>query len=180
MSGAVHAVDMSDLSKEHLLADGASVIFRPARLSDEPAIRHFLYTLSQQTLYYRFLRATEGVPRDEIRRLVYVDQYSEVSLVAVARQGQGEETVALGGYYLAPGTSQAEVAFVVKEEWQNRGMGSCMLRHLIEVAKRRGIAAFTAEVLLDNRPMQAVFRHSGCNLRSRLSRGVYSYELGFA
>ncbi len=91
----------------------------------------------------------------------------------------GEEIIAVGRYYLDPKTNRAEVAFLVRDDWQNRGIGSFILKHLVIIAKRNGIAGFTAEVLRDNKAMQAVFNHSGLKVRSKLSDGVYHFEMDF-
>ncbi|HDK43089.1 MAG TPA: GNAT family N-acetyltransferase, partial [Desulfobacteraceae bacterium] len=81
--------------------------------------------------------------------------------------------------YLNNRNNKAEVAFVVRDGWQNKGIGSFMFRHLIAIAKRNGIAGFTAEVLRDNYRMQAIFNHSGYRVQSRLEEGVYSFVIDF-
>ena len=111
---------------------------------------------------------------------MYIDHRNEVAIVGTIPEAYGEEIIALGGYYLNPKTNRAEVAFIVDDKWQNHGIGSFMLKHLIGIAKRNGIAGFTAEVLTDNRAMQAVFKHSGCKLNLSVSEGAYHYDLGFA
>ena len=120
------------------------------------------------------------VPRKQIHDIVYVDHRNEVSIVGTVPEAYGEEIIALGGYYLDQHTNRAEVAFIVGDRWQGRGIGTFMLSYLISIAKRHGIAGFTAEVLWENRAMQAVLRKSDCKLTSRLSEGVYSYTLEFA
>ncbi len=119
------------------------------------------------------------VPRKQVQEFVYIDHRNEVSIVATVPDPDGEEIVAMGGYYLNPKTNRAEVAFVVQDEWQNRGIGSFLFRHLINIARRNGIAGFTAEVLRENKPMQAVFERSGLKVESQLHEGVYSYIMNF-
>ena len=67
----------------------------------------------------------------------------------------------------------------MRDDWQNQGIGSFIFKHLVNVAKRNGIAGFTAEVMRDNKPMQAVINHSGFKVRSNLSEGVYHFEMDF-
>jgi GNAT superfamily N-acetyltransferase len=119
------------------------------------------------------------VPRKQVQEFVYIDHRNEVSIVATVPDADGEEIVAMGGYYLNPKTNRAEVAFVVQDEWQNRGIGSFLFRHLINIARRNGIAGFTAEVLRENKPMQTVFERSGLKVESQLHEGVYSYIMNF-
>jgi len=169
-----------ELRTSFLLDDGTLVSFRPVRLTDEPQMKDLLHAVSQETLYYRFMSRMKWVSRKQIQDFVYIDHRSEVSIVGTLPEAHGEEIIALGGYYLDPHMNRAEIAFVVKDAWQNRGIGSFLLRYLTRVAKRQGIAGFTAEVLRDNRRMRAVFDGSDCKTKSQLREGVYSYELDFA
>ena len=74
---------------------------------------------------------------------------------------------------------RAEVAFIVRDQWQNHGIGTFLLKYLVTIAKRNSIAGFTAEVLIDNKQMMAVLHKSGCKIRSQLQDRVYSFELDF-
>ena len=73
----------------------------------------------------------------------------------------------------------AEVAFVVRDNWQSQGIGSFLLSCLMGIAKRHGIRGFTAEVLRENRPMQAVLNRAPCKVSAQLNDGVYSYRMDF-
>ncbi len=119
------------------------------------------------------------MPQKQIQDFVYIDHRNEVSIVATLPEPGGDEIIAVAGYYLDPKTNRAEVAFVVRDQWQNRGIGSFLLRHLVAIAKRNGIAGFFGEALVENRPMQAVLRNSGCRMRSRVENGVFVFELDF-
>jgi len=162
-----------------LLDDGTQIDLRPVHLTDEPLMKELLHDLSRETLYYRFMSRMKWVPKRQIQEFVYIDHRNEVSIVGTVPEAHGEDIVALGAYYLDSHTNRAEVAFIVKDEWQNRGIGSFMLRYLTSIAKRHGIAGFTAEVLHENKRMQAVFHNSGLKVRSTLADGVISYVLDF-
>jgi len=71
------------------------------------------------------------------------------------------------------------VAFVVSDQWQDHGIGTFLLKHLMRVARRNGIRGFTAEVLTDNKSMQAVINKSNYKIQSKLNGNVYSYEMDF-
>jgi GNAT superfamily N-acetyltransferase len=73
----------------------------------------------------------------------------------------------------------AEIAFVVRDEWQNRGIGSALFKHLTLIARRNGISGFTAEVLKTNRAMQKVIAKSGFDVTSMPSSDVYSFRIKF-
>jgi len=82
--------------------------------------------------------------------------------------------------YLDQKINKAEVAFTVRDPWQNRGVGTHLMNLLITIAKRNGISGFTAEVLRENKAMQRVFHKSDCQVKSRLNEGIYSFELAFS
>ncbi len=111
---------------------------------------------------------------------VYVDQRSEVAIVGTLPAPGGEDIIAVGRYYLNPKTNRAEVAFVVRDQWQNRGIGSFLLKTLTAIAKHHGISGFTAEVLRQNKAMQSVLNRSETKVTSTLEQDVYSYTLDFA
>lgn len=168
-----------DIRTTQILSDGTQLAIRPVHPTDEPRVRELFYSLSQQSIYTRFMSRMRWVPRKQVQEFVYIDHRNEVSIVATVPDADGEEIVAIGGYYLDPHTNHAEVAFVVRDEWQNRRIGSFLFHYLVKLARRNGIAGFTAEVLRENKSMQTVFNNSGLKVRSELTQGVYSYEMDF-
>ncbi len=162
-----------------LLDDGTLISFRSMNPTDETGTRDLFYSLSQETVYYRYMSHMKRIPRKQLQNFVYVDHRNEVAIVGTVPEAYGEEIIAIGRYYLDQKTNRAEVAFVVRDDWQNQGIGSFILKHLVNIAKRNGIAGFTAEVLRDNKAMQTVFNHSGLKVRSKLSEGVYHFDMDF-
>ena len=162
-----------------VLDDGTQINFRTIQPTDEPGMKDLFYALSQETVYYRFMQALTRLPEQQVLDFVFVDHRRDLALVGTVPEAHGDEIVAIGRYYLDPSTNRAEVAFTVRDEWQQRGIGTYLLRSMIVIARRNGIAGFTAEVLKDNRPMQTVFQNSGCKVQSKLEGGVYHYELEF-
>jgi acyl-CoA hydrolase/RimJ/RimL family protein N-acetyltransferase len=173
-------VGPAELRATYLLDDGTQINFRPIHPTDEPRMRELFYALSQQTLYYRFMTHVKRIPHRQIQNFVYIDHRNEVAIVGTLPEAHGEDIIAIGRYILDPHTNRAEVAFTVRDQWQNRGIGKFLLKFLMQIARRNGIMGFTAEVLRDNKAMQAVFNKSGMKVRSRLNEGVYSFELDFA
>ena len=162
-----------------LIEDGVQVHFRPIHPTDQELMRDLFYALSQQTVYYRFMHRMKQIPQKQIQDFVYIDHRNEVVLVGTLPEAHGDEIIAVGGYYLDPKTNRAEVAFVVRDEWQNKGIGKFLLQQLTNIAKSNGISGFTAETLQENRGMQTVFNKSGLKVKSRLEGGVYSYIMDF-
>jgi acyl-CoA hydrolase/GNAT superfamily N-acetyltransferase len=172
-------VGPKELRTTCLLPDGTQITFRPIHPTDEPIMRDLFYQLSQQTMYYRFMSRQRVVPRRQIQDFVYIDHRNDVSLIGTLPAAHGEDVIALGNYYLDPKSNRAEVAFVVHDQWQRRGIGTFLLRQLIRIARRNGIRGFTAEVLAENKGMQAVFNKSNTKVKTSFSGNVYSYELDF-
>jgi len=172
-------VGPQELRTTMALDDGTQINFRPIHPTDEQRMRDLFYALSQQSIYYRWMSHLKRMPRKEIQNYVYIDHRDQVAIVGTLPESHGEEIIAVGGYFLNPKTNRAEVAFTVLDDWQNRGIGTYLLRQLIQVAKRYGIAGFTAEVLRQNKVMQTVFHNAGCRVKSHLEEGVYLFELEF-
>ncbi len=162
-----------------LLDDGTKINFRPIHPTDEPKMKDLLYTLSQDALYSRFMTHVQRFPYKQVKDFVFIDHRKEVAIVGVLPEAHGEDIIAVGRYYLDPRTNRAEVAFVVRDEWQGRGIGKFLFKHLTTIAKRHGITGFTAEVLRGNKRMQAVFNNSDLRVRSKLSDDIYSFEMDF-
>jgi acyl-CoA hydrolase/GNAT superfamily N-acetyltransferase len=179
VEGKIH-VGPRELRVSMPLDDGTQVNFRPIHPTDEHRMRDLFYALSKESVYYRWMSHLKRMPRKEIQNYVYIDHRDQVAIVGTLPESHGEDIIAVGGYYLHPKTNRAEVAFTVLDDWQNRGIGTFLLKQLIRVAKRHGIAGFTAEVLRQNKAMQEVFHHSGCKVQSHLEEGVYLFELEFS
>ncbi len=168
-----------ELRTSRLLDDGTQVTFRPIHPADEPALVDLIYALSQETMYYRFMSRSKRVPRSEIQDFVFIDHRSELAIVCTVPEAHGEDIIAVGRYYLDEKTNMAEVAFVVRDDWQNRGLGTQLLRYLGQVAMRNGIRGFTAEVLRENRPMQRVFHKTDYKVTSEPHEDVISFVIEF-
>jgi len=174
------SVGPPDLKTTFVIEDGTPVKFRSIHPTDEARVRDLFYALSQATIYYRFMSHMTKLQRKQVQDFVYLNHRTEVALVGTVAEAHGEEIVAIGRYYLDQTTNYAEVAFVVRDSWQNRGIGVFLLNNLIGIAKRHGIKGFTAEVLRENRPMQSVLNRAQCKVTSQLREGIYSYHMDFA
>jgi acyl-CoA hydrolase/RimJ/RimL family protein N-acetyltransferase len=162
-----------------LLEDGTQVHFRPIHPTDEPRMRDILYDLSQETLYYRFMSMSGRFSHKQIQNFVYIDHRKDAAIVGTVPEAHGEDIVAIGRYFLDESTNRAEVAFVIRDEWQNKGIGKFLFKHMVTLAKQNGISGFTAEVLRENKRMQAIIKNCGYKVTSRLEEGVYSFRIDF-
>jgi len=162
-----------------ILNDGTQVSFRSVKLTDESAMKDLLYALSQQTIYYRFMSGSVRFPPTAIQDFVFIDHRKDVCIVGAIQEAEGDKIVAVGRYYLDQSTNRAEVAFVIRDEWQGRGLGKFMFRQLATIARRNGITGFTAETLAENKRMQTIFYHCGLKVKSQMKEGVVSFIMDF-
>jgi len=167
------------LRTSQVLEDGTQINFRPMHPTDERRMRDLFYSLSPKSLYYRFMSHITRIPQKEAQNFLYTDYRNDMAIVGTLVEAHGEDIIAIGRYYLNPRTNRAELAFIVRDQWQNRGIGTFLLKYLITIAKRNGIAGFTAEILPNNKPMLAVLHKSDCGIRSHLEDDVCIVELGF-
>lgn len=173
------AIGPAELRTTHLLPDGRQLNVRPIHPTDEPRMRDLFYALSQQTVYYRFMSHMRHFPRRQIQDFIFVNHRTSVAMVVTVPEAHGEDIVAIARYYLDEKTNMAEVAFTVRDDWQNNGIGTFLLNHLATIAIRNGIKGFTAEVLTGNRAMQRVFHKTPYKVSSVPSVDAYSFRVEF-
>ncbi|MBL7140689.1 MAG: GNAT family N-acetyltransferase, partial [Planctomycetes bacterium] len=150
-----------ELERYETLRDGTQVFFRPVKPADEPALSDMLYSLSTESVRTRFFVATARFPHKDVQKLTNIDYQDELAIVGVV-PGPGEETiVAIAQYFVEPRTQEAEIAFIVHDEWQAKGMGSLLLDYMVQIGRQRGVKRFVARVLPANKAMLAVFYNSG-------------------
>ena len=111
--------------------------------------------------------------------LANIDYQKDLAIVGVVPGISDEEIVAIAQYFLDPETQSAEVAFLVQDEWQSRGMGTFLLDYISKVARQRGVKKFVAKVLPNNKAMLNVFYNSGYKVNTKFDGEVYNidYEL---
>ncbi|MEV7013516.1 bifunctional GNAT family N-acetyltransferase/acetate--CoA ligase family protein [Streptosporangium sp. NPDC051022] len=155
-----------------VLSDGGTAHVRPIRPADADRLRSFYSRLSEESIYFRFFGPRPRLSEREITRFTNVDYVDRVALIALI----GTEMVAVIRYdRIEPG--EAEVAFLVEDAHQGRGVASVLLEHLAETARERGITRFVADVLPANRKMMAVLKQVGYTAQSRFADGVVRMTL---
>lgn len=108
-----------------------------------------------------------------------IDYTQEMVILATVREGEMEKVVGVGQYGINEESRTAEVALVVRDEDQNKGIGGELLSYLTYLAKREGLLGFTAEVLMENKPMMHLFEKMGFDVQKRSAQGVYELKLIF-
>ena len=169
-----------ELEKYDTLRDGTQIFFRPVKPTDEPALSEMLYSLSKQSVRSRYFTHTMTFPHKDVQKLTNIDYENDLAIVGVVPGPAGEEVVAIAQYFLDPKTTAAEVAFIVQDEWQQKGMGTLLLDYLTQTARKRGVRRFHAAVLATNRPMLNIFHNSGYKVETEFDGEVYTVTYDIA
>lgn len=158
-------------ARNETLTDGREVLVRPVRMSDEEALQRLFYDLSDESIHKRFFAFKRVHPHKEMQELVDSDYENNMGLVVC--DPETCDIIGMSRYDVDPASRLAEIAFVVRDDWQGRGVGSLLLKRMSEIARAKGLLGFGADVLATNKPMLMVFYHSGLEVQARLEAGVY-------
>ena len=160
------------------LKDGTVVTIRPIRPEDEPLMVKFHESLSERSVYMRYFHMI-GLDRrtahERLARICFVDYDQEMVLVAERKNPATGESEILGIGRLSKShavPSEAEVALLVSDPFQGQGLGTALLEKLLEVGRAEGLRRITADILLENPPMQRILKRLGFRLRRDLEEGV--------
>ncbi|MCP4746515.1 MAG: GNAT family N-acetyltransferase [Desulfobacteraceae bacterium] len=145
--------------KRHAITNGKVVEFRPLLPSDEFEFRNFYYSLKAETIYMRFFHKMKLFSHEVAQQQwASVDYRQNMSMIGLCQKGGHREIVAIGSY-ADDGTKRAEIAFVVREDFQGLGVASILLAQLETIARENGFKGFTAMVLEENKAMVRVFKN---------------------
>jgi acyl-CoA hydrolase/RimJ/RimL family protein N-acetyltransferase len=158
---------------------GLEVLLRPVRITDEPLLKDFFYSLSDKSLYRRFMSPRKDIHHKQLQEFVVIDYSRDMLILASIREGEKEVAVGLGQYNISEETHMAEVGFSVRDEYQNKGIGSELLSYLTYLAKRQGLLGFTAETLMENAPMIHLFDKMDFDTRKSSAGGTYEFRMYF-
>ncbi len=171
----------SDISMTQTFKGNLTVQFRAIKPSDEEEMRRLFYRFSDRAVYYRYFSPVKTMPHGKMQAYVNVDYRTVMSIVGVIQEAGGERVIAEGRYVRLKDRPYADVAFVVDEAYQGRGIASFIFGMLIRIARERGgIEGFTADVLADNKSMMKVFEKSALPLQATLAGGAYELTMPFS
>jgi len=158
---------------------GIQVLLRPVKLRDEPLLKEFFYSLSENTLYQRFIQVRKDIPHEWLQNLSIIDYTKEMVMLAIIPQAEREVLVGVAQYSINEGNNTAEYATVVQDIYQNKGIGWEMLRYLTYLATKQGLQGFSAQVLVINGAMMHLFEKMGFDIHRRTDGSVYDLRMGF-
>jgi RimJ/RimL family protein N-acetyltransferase len=152
------------------------VLLRPIRPEDEPLLVDLYDRLSRDSRYQRFFSVMRRLPPDWAHFLANVDYRRRFAFVLEPRSPEPPRIIGVGRYEPTDVEGMAEVAFVVQDEWQGRGLGALLFNELLAVAEANGIRRFRAWVLGENRRMLGLISHLADITSRRVDAGVYELD----
>ena len=160
----------AELERDVETIGGGLVHLRPIRPTDDGPLTDFHQRLSPQSVYRRFFFVHPRLTAAEIDRFTHVDYRDRLALIVE----HGGQLIAVGRYERIAGTTEAEVAFVVDDRYQHRGIATILLEELADWGWKHGVEAFVAQTLVDNRDMLDVFAGSGFAVSTTTEYGTVS------
>jgi acyl-CoA hydrolase/RimJ/RimL family protein N-acetyltransferase len=155
------ALYREDLEAWMTTRTGLSIFLRPVKISDEPLLKEFFYSLSDKSLYRRFASARKDMPHSRIQEFVTVDLSRDVVILGLVFRDGREHLIGFAQYSRNERDRLAELAVVVRDDYQRQGVGTLLHSYMTDLARKSGIAGFTAEVLEDNLPALKLIEKMG-------------------
>ncbi len=182
--GTDRALDQQQLQTYKTTSKGLDVLLRPVRISDESLLKDFFYSLSDDTLYKRFISVRRDMPHHRLQEYLAIDYITRLVILAVpSKELHAAETVesvvGMGQYTVNHATHFADVAFVIRDAYQGRGIGQALLHHLSVIARQQGLLGFTAETLVHNRAMIKLFEGMDFDTEMHLDDDLYTIKMAF-
>ncbi len=163
---------IEDYKTSYRLSNNKTVDIRPILPSDEFSYRNFFYSLQEKTIYFRFFYRMRNFSHEVIQQhWASVDYRRNISLIGLVMRGGHKEIIAIGSYAATEKKDIAEIAFVVREDYQNMGIASYLMRQLEDIAKKNNYKGFEATVLKENQAMIRAFKKNYPNLQNQNEDG---------
>ncbi|MCJ7801946.1 MAG: GNAT family N-acetyltransferase, partial [Candidatus Marinimicrobia bacterium] len=134
---------------------------------------------SDNSMYKRFISTRKDMPHERLQDFSVIDYRKEMYLLATDFEIEHETIFGLGQYWIDEETHTAEIAFIILDNYHRKGIGEELLTYLTLLAKKQGLLGFTAEVLVDNIPMQNLFKKAGFDITKRVNDNLYELKMLF-
>ena len=169
----------AEIAERHTFDGDTTVRFRAIKPSDEEEMRRLFYRFSDKAIYYRYFTPIKTMPHEKMQAYVNVDYRDVLSVVGlVGPPGQGR-IIAEARFARHREKPYVDVAFVVDEAYQGKGIATYLFRMLVRLARQRGARGMTADVLATNQAMIKVLEKSGYPVRSRFEDGAWALTIPF-
>ncbi len=164
---------------DRVFKGGIRAHIRLVKPSDESMMRDLFYNLSEGSVYFRYFSPRKSMPHENLQKYVNLREEDGCSLVVTIGPRENRRIIAEARYMVEPGSEYPDVAFMVDEDFQRRGIASSLLRYLIEIAQERDVKGFRADVLFSNKPMLKTFDKLPYVLHKSVTDGVVTVQFRF-
>jgi acyl-CoA hydrolase/RimJ/RimL family protein N-acetyltransferase len=147
--------------REFAMKNNTTVLIRPSKASDVAGLQDLFYHLRPEDIRTRFFTRISSLPVSKAEHLCNVDYENEMAFIAVTGSRENERVVGSACYSADPSTDLAEVAYMIRPEWQGQGLGIALQERMVEYAKGKGLRGFTADILAENKKMISLINRSG-------------------
>jgi acetyltransferase len=148
------------------------VLLRLLEKGDAPLLVELFYVLSPETIYNRFLTPVKQVDETHLKRLVEIDQWNEVAIASCIHEGDKERIIGVARFARLENPEEAEVAIVVGDPWQGKGLGSVLLKTIGDVAVKNGVRRFYSTVDPNNRRLLCFAKRFGFDYKCSFENGL--------
>ncbi len=153
---------------------GLSLFLRPVKISDETFLKDFFYSLSDRSLYQRFLTIRRHMPHEELQKHFVVIDYTREMIILAIKKYLGHEVITGVAQYRIDETAlSAEASIVVRDDFQRRGIGFELLSYLVYVAQRQGLHTLQANIMPGNQAVLNLIKKLGLRTERKWDEGVF-------
>jgi len=176
-------MDAEKFEKIETLKNGTTVRIRSIRADDKHRLSEAFRNLETESVYTRFFHHKKALTDAELKAATEVDFENVVALVVTVGKGEGEVIIGAGRYAVLPAgdlPQSAEVAFAVEEDYHGQGIAGRLMRHLVSIAREKGLSRLEAEVLPENKAMIRVFERSGLPVKRKFEGATLHVTMSLA
>jgi len=160
-----------------IVKNGKSVFIRPLLPSDKSLILDLFGKLGRDSIYLRFLTYLKSLPDDLLFQLTHINYSEQFALVAVIHENNKDALIAVVRYFYEPGKKTTDFAIVVRDDWQNCGLGKTLLLKLFAIGKEYGLTRFVSIIDPENRVMKHLLRDLGYPVKYSYPKGCTQAEI---
>lgn len=165
--------------REVTMKNGNRAVIRPSKASDVEMLQNLFYHMSQKDIYTRFFQRLSSMPVSQAQRFCNMDYETEMAFIAVTGARENEQIVGSSMYVMDQSTNLAEVAFMIRPEWQSVGLGRALQGRMAEYARSKGLRGFTAEILAGNSKMISLIKQVSDKIDIKSADGVFEVTVIF-
>jgi len=147
------------------LRDGREVLLRPIKPEDEPLLVELFQTFSEETMRFRFFRVIKEITHETLARYCNIDYDREMTIVAEMTENGKRRIVGTVRLVVQPDSESGEVAIVVGDPWQNRGLGTEMFGYIIDISRSMGLKKIFGEIQAENTKMAHICYKKGFEVK---------------